>query len=133
MSVRPSGSADEAVRAVRILQEVLCVAARISTAMLRQENAISHQPPSQTPNPFAGIQAAARQIHAPRPTVPIPSGGIADVLSAALKRPPGEDTAATQKLPNPRHKPQLKGSTCDLPGCKIAKAASSAKVRLSHS
>lgn len=48
---RPAGSADQAVGAVRILQEVLGVAAGISAAMLRQKNAVCVVCPTGTSPP----------------------------------------------------------------------------------
>ena len=44
----PAGSADEAVRAVRILHEILRIPARVSTAVLREEDAVGVTSPSWT-------------------------------------------------------------------------------------
>jgi hypothetical protein len=51
MSVRPCGSADEAVGAVGVLLEVLGVTAGISTAMLRKENSVRMVCPTGTSPP----------------------------------------------------------------------------------
>jgi hypothetical protein len=59
MCERPYGSAQEAVRAVGILQKVLGVAARISTAMLWKENAVRVVRPTGTGPPDV-IGAEAR-------------------------------------------------------------------------
>jgi hypothetical protein len=64
MSARPFGPADEAVRAVRILQEVLGVAARISTAMLRKENAVRVVCPTGTSLPDVIGPEAQRKVSA---------------------------------------------------------------------
>jgi hypothetical protein len=48
MTVRQAGSADEVVRAVRILYEVLRIPARISAAVLREEDTVCVTSPSWT-------------------------------------------------------------------------------------
>ena len=62
MGVRLSGSADEAVRAVRILQEVLGVAARISTPMLWKEHAVRVICPTRTSLPNVIGAEALRKV-----------------------------------------------------------------------
>jgi hypothetical protein len=58
MSVRPFDSSDEAVGAVGILQEVLGVAARISTPMLRKKHAVRVICPTWTSPPYIiGVKA----------------------------------------------------------------------------
>jgi hypothetical protein len=59
MCERPYGSAQEAVRAVGILQKVFGVSARISTAMLWKENAVCMVRPTGTGPPDV-IGAEAR-------------------------------------------------------------------------
>ena len=57
----PCGSADEAVRAVRILHEVLGVTAGISTPMLRKENTVRVVSPAGTSPPnFTGPKAVGQ-------------------------------------------------------------------------
>ena len=57
-------SADEAVRAVGILQEVLGVAARISAAVLRQENTVRMICPARTSSPDVIGAEARRKVSA---------------------------------------------------------------------
>ena len=64
MSMRPRCSADEAVRPVRILQEVPGVAARISAAMLRQEYAVGMVRPTGTSLPDVIGAEARRKVSA---------------------------------------------------------------------
>jgi hypothetical protein len=64
MSARPCSSTDKAVRAVRVLQEVLGVTARISTPMLREENAVRMVSPTGTSLPNIAGPEALREVSA---------------------------------------------------------------------
>jgi hypothetical protein len=64
MRVRPHPSADKAVRTVRILQEILGVATRISTPMLREENAVCVVSPTGTSLPNIIRPKALRAVSA---------------------------------------------------------------------
>lgn len=64
MSIRPLALADEAVRPARILHEVLGVAAGITAAMLRQENAIRAVRPARASLPDVIRTEALMQISA---------------------------------------------------------------------
>ena len=61
-SVRPFDSSDEAVGAVGILLEVLGVAARISTPMLRKEHAVRVVCPTWTSPPYIIGAKALRKV-----------------------------------------------------------------------
>jgi hypothetical protein len=72
MRVRPAGSAGEAVRAIRILHEVLRIPARISTTVLREEDAVGVTSPSWT---------GASHVLGPKTLGKVTSGhGAADVF-----------------------------------------------------
>jgi|SRR5262249_9896838 len=101
MSVRPCGSADEAVGAVGVLLEVLGVAAGISAAMLRKENSVRVACPTGTSPPDVIGTEALRKVAAGYCTADVfdePAHDAYNVLISGSSACAGNSAAAPTTL-----------------------------------